>query len=76
MEKVLNDLKVGQKGKVTRIGGIGKIKRRLYDMGVTPDAEILVQKVAPLGDPIQITLRGYELSLRRSEAEQVMLEVK
>lgn len=57
------------------VGGDGKIRRRLFDMGVTPGAEVYLRKRAPLGDPIEITLRGYELTLRKSEADVVTMEV-
>ncbi len=76
MEKYLNEFAVGQKGKVKRITADGKIKRRLFDMGVTPNAEILLRKIAPLGDPIEVTIRGYELSLRRTEAQAILMEVE
>lgn len=76
MEKYLSEFAVGQKGSVKKITAEGKIKRRLFDMGVTPNAEITLNKVAPLGDPIEVTIRGYELSLRRSEAQTVLMEVK
>lgn len=76
MEKYLNDFAVGQKGKVKKIAAEGKIKRRLFDMGVTPNAEILLRKVAPLGDPLEVTIRGYELSLRKSEAQTILMEVE
>ena len=75
MEKKLNELKVGEKGLVLRLNAEGKIKRRLFDMGVTPGVEIKVRKLAPLGDPIEVTIRGYELSLRKAEAECVLMEV-
>ncbi len=75
MEKYLSEFAVGQKGIVKKITAEGKIKRRLFDMGVTPNAEIMLRKVAPLGDPIEVTIRGYELSLRRSEAMTVLMEV-
>ena len=58
------------------VGGDGKIRRRLFDMGVTPGAEVYLRKRAPLGDPIEITLRGYELTLRKSEADVVTMEVE
>ena len=58
-----------------RIEGEGKIRRRLFDMGVTPGAEIYLRKLAPLGDPVEVTLRGYELTLRKSEAACVVMEV-
>ena len=75
MEKKLNEFKVGEKGLVLRLNTEGKIKRRLFDMGVTPGVEIKVRKLAPLGDPIEVTIRGYELSLRKAEAECVLMEV-
>ncbi|HIT26161.1 MAG TPA: ferrous iron transport protein A [Candidatus Ornithoclostridium excrementipullorum] len=75
MESRLDKLRPGQKGVVVSIDGDGKVKRRLFDMGLTPDAEVMLRKVAPLGDPIEVTLRGYELSLRKAEAHAVVLEV-
>ena len=75
MESRLDMLRPGQKGVVVSIDGDGKVKRRLFDMGLTPDAEVMLRKVAPLGDPIEVTLRGYELSLRKAEAHAVVLEV-
>ena len=59
---------------IKKITTDGKIKRRLYDMGVTPGAQIIVKKLAPLGDPIEVTIRGYELTVRKSEAECVLME--
>lgn len=76
MEKYLNELKLNEQGTVKKITAEGKIKRRLYDMGVTPGAGIQIKKFAPLGDPIEITIRGYELTLRKSEAECILMEVK
>ena len=76
MEKFLNEFVPGQKGRVKRVEAEGKIRRRLFDMGVTPGAEIVMRKAAPLGDPIEVTLRGYELTLRKSEAQTVLLEVQ
>ena len=76
MEKKLNELSVGQRGVVKIVVGEGRIRRRLFDMGVTPGTEIYLRKVAPLGDPIEINLRGYELTLRKTEAEHVVMEVK
>ncbi len=73
MEFLLNQFKPGERGKVAKITGQGAIKRRLFDMGITPATEITVRKVAPLGDPMEITLRGYELSLRKSEAAMVVM---
>ena len=75
MEKTLKEFTIGEKGVVKKVTADGRIRRRLFDMGVTPGAEIVMKKVAPLGDPIEVTLRGYELSLRKSEAECVVLEV-
>lgn len=74
MEKTLRDLKPGEEGVVARIFAEGKIRRRLMDMGVTPGAKVLMRKVAPLGDPIEVTLRGYELSLRKEEAAVILLK--
>ncbi|SJZ38386.1 ferrous iron transport protein A [Pilibacter termitis] len=71
--QVLNDLKVGEMGRVIAIHGTGAIKRRLMDMGITRGTEIYIRKTAPLGDPIEINLRGYELTLRKSEAELVLV---
>ena len=76
MEKTLDNFSIGEKGIVKMVSGEGKIKRRLFDMGITPGAEVFLRKKAPLGDPIEITLRGYELTLRKSEAECVKVEVK
>ncbi len=74
-EKLLKDLRPGDKGVVAKITGEGAIKRRLLDMGVTRGTEILVRKVAPLGDPIEVNLRGYELSFRKTEAENIMIRM-
>jgi ferrous iron transport protein A len=70
----LKDLKPGQEGVVTSIGEKGPVRKRIMDMGVTPGAMVKVIKVAPLGDPIEINIRGYELSLRKSEASQIIVE--
>ena len=75
MEKYLNTFIVGEQGKVKKIEAEGKIKRRLFDMGVTPGTEIVLKKLAPLGDPIEVTIRGYELTLRKDEATKVLMEV-
>ena len=74
MEKKLDRFAVGERGRVLRIDGEGKVRRRLFDMGVTPGAEIVLRKLAPLGDPVEVTIRGYELTLRKSEAECVLME--
>ena len=75
MKKYLNEFSIGESGTVCKITAEGKIKRRLFDMGVTPGAEITLKKVAPLGDPIQVLIRGYDLTLRRDEANKVLMEV-
>lgn len=69
--KLLSQLGIGEKGVVKVVNGEGAVRRRLFDMGITPGAEIYLRKKAPLGDPIEITLRGYELTLRKSEAAHV-----
>nr|MBO4518063.1 ferrous iron transport protein A [Clostridia bacterium] len=76
MQKILSDFIIGETGIVKSVVGEGKIKRRLFDMGITPGAEVLLRKKAPLGDPIEITIRGYELTLRKTEAQLVNMEVK
>lgn len=73
MEKLLKDLKIGEEGIVRRVGGDGAVRRRLFDMGVTPGAPVKMRKLAPLGDPVEVTLRGYELTLRKNEAEWVVV---
>lgn len=75
MEKTLNEFGIGESGVVKSVGGEGRIKRRLFDMGITPGAEIFLRKKAPLGDPIEVTVRGYELTLRKTEAACVNMEV-
>ncbi len=72
--KTLKDVNVGGTAKVVKINGEGKVKRRIMDMGITKGVEIYVRKVAPLGDPIEITVRGYELSLRKNDAEMIEME--
>jgi len=76
MTKSLDKFSIGESGVVTAVDGERKIRRRLYDMGVTPGAEIYLRKKAPLGDPIEVTVRSYELSLRLAEAALITLEVK
>ena len=73
MLKTLDQFQIGETGVVKSVGGEGRIKRRLFDMGITNGAEIFLRKRAPLGDPIELTVRGYELSLRKSEAESVLV---
>ena len=72
--KTLRDVKVGDTCTVKKLHGEGAVKRRIMDMGVTKNTEVYVRKVAPLGDPIEVTVRGYELSIRKADAE--MLEVQ
>ena len=72
--ETLGHLKPGGSCKVSAITACGALRRRLFDMGLTPGADILVRKTAPLGDPIEITLRGYALSLRKAEAEAVKID--
>lgn len=74
MEKKLSEFSIGEKGMIKLVLGEGKIRRRLFDMGVTPGAEVYMRKKAPLGDPIEVTIRGYELTLRKTEAENVVME--
>ena len=72
--KTLNQIKIGGTARVVRIHGEGALKRRIMDMGITKGVEVKVRKVAPLGDPIEITVRGYELSLRKEDAETIEVE--
>ena len=70
----LKEVKAGDSAKVVRINGAGPVKRRIMDMGITKGVEITVRKVAPLGDPIELTVRGYELSIRKDEAAAIDVE--
>lgn len=72
--KTLRDVQVGEDATVVRLTGEGALKRRIMDMGLTKGVNVHVVKVAPLGDPLQITVRGYELSIRKQEAENVIVE--
>jgi len=74
VQKSLNELKPGDKGVITRILGGGLVKRKLMEMGVTSGVEVLVRKVAPLGDPIEVNIRGYELAFRRADAKKILVE--
>ena len=76
MEKLLSDFIIGEQGVIKTVGGDGRTRRRLFDMGVTPGAEVYLRKKAPLGDPIEVTIRGYELTLRKTEASVVTMEVQ
>ena len=71
--KTLKDAKVGETVTVVKLHGEGALKRRIMDMGVTKGTEIYVRKVAPLGDPLEVTIRGYELSIRKADAEMIEL---
>jgi len=73
--QTLNKIKPGGRVVVTKIGGVGPIKRRIMEMGITKGTEVFVRKVAPLGDPMELSVRGYELSLRRADAELIEVEV-
>ena len=72
--KTLKDIKVGETVIVAKLHGEGPVKRRIMDMGITKGVDIYVRKVAPLGDPVEVTVRGYELSLRRADAEMVEIQ--
>ena len=72
--KTLKDAKIGETVRVAKLNGEGAVKRRIMDMGITKGVEIFVRKVAPLGDPMEVTLRGYELSLRRADSEIIEVE--
>ena len=72
--KTLKDVAVDDSAIVKKLSGEGALKRRIMDMGVTKGVEIFVRKVAPFGDPIEVTVRGYELSLRKAEAENILVE--
>ena len=72
--KTLKEAKVGEKLKVVKVSGEGAVKRRIMDMGITKGVEIYVRKVAPLGDPVEITVRGYELSIRKADGEMIQVE--
>jgi Fe2+ transport system protein A len=75
MEKQLSDFRPGERGVVKKLNAEGRIRRRLFDMGLTPGADVVMRKTAPLGDPIEINLRGYELSIRKDEARTVVMEL-
>ena len=72
--KTLRDVKVGQSAVIRRLNGEGALKRRIMDMGLTKGTEVFVRKVAPLGDPLELNVRGYELSIRKSDAEMIEVE--
>jgi len=72
--QTLKEVKCGQTVTVSKINGTGAVKRRIMDMGITKGTELYVRKVAPLGDPVEITVRGYELSLRKADAEMISVQ--
>ena len=72
--KTLKEVPVGGSGRVVQLNGEGAVKRRIMDMGITKGTEIYVRKVAPLGDPFEVTVRGYELSLRKADADMICVE--
>lgn len=72
--KTLREAKIGETVKVVKLHGEGAIKRRIMDMGITKGTEVYVRKVAPLGDPVEVTIRGYELSLRKADAEMIEIQ--
>ncbi len=76
MLKRLDEFKIGETGLIKKVEGEGRLRRRLLDMGVTPNTEVYLRKKAPFGDPIEITIRGYELTLRSTEAQLIVLEVE
>ncbi|MEE0880897.1 MAG: ferrous iron transport protein A [Turicibacter sp.] len=72
--KTLKDVKVGETVTVSKLNGTGPLKRRIMDMGITKGTTLYIRKVAPLGDPIEITVRGYELSIRKADAENIIID--
>ena len=72
--RTLREVKIGETVKVVKLHGEGAVKRRIMDMGITRGVEVYVRKVAPLGDPVEVTVRGYELSLRKADAEMIEVE--
>ena len=72
--RTLKDVKIGETVKVSKLNGEGAVKRRIMDMGITKGVDVFVRKVAPLGDPIEVTVRNYELSIRKADAQMIMVE--
>ena len=72
--RTLKDVPCGETGKVVKLVGTGPVKRRIMDMGITKGVDVYVRKVAPLGDPIEVTVRGYELSVRKADAEMIQID--
>lgn len=71
MDKTINEMKIGERAIVIGLGCSGALRRRIIDMGITPGALVIMRKAAPMGDPLEINVRGYELSIRRSEAKEI-----
>ena len=74
MTKLLSEFGVGESGKILSVNGAGAVRRRLFDMGVTPGADVLLRKKAPLGDPLELYLRGYTMTLRKEDASKIEVE--
>ncbi|MFQ9985874.1 MAG: FeoA family protein [Lachnospiraceae bacterium] len=72
--RTLREAKIGETVKVSRLNGTGAVKRRIMDMGITKGTDVYIRKVAPLGDPVEVTVRGYELSLRKADAEMIEIQ--
>lgn len=72
---LLSEISIGSTGTITKINAEGRLRRRILDMGITPNTQIFLRKKAPLGDPLEITIRGYELTLRKEEASQIEIKV-
>lgn len=72
--KTMKDAKVGQTVTIVKLHGVGAVKRRIMDMGITKGVEVYIRKVAPLGDPMEVTVRGYELSIRKADAEAIEIQ--
>ena len=72
--KTLRDVKIGETAKVVKLHGEGAVKRRIMDMGITKGVEVYIRKVAPLGDPLEVNVRGYELTIRKADAEMIEIE--
>ena len=72
--RTLRDVQVGQTVQVVKIDGAGAVKRRIMDMGITKGVQVFVRKVAPLGDPVEVTVRGYELSIRKADAQMILVD--
>lgn len=76
MRKTISKMRRGERGTVVAVGSSGALRRRIIDMGLTPGAPVVMRKIAPLGDPLEINVRGYELSIRKSEADEITVETE